>query len=78
LHGRRLDAFPQDVMKTAAGDHIRLGAEYLRGALLDIHEFIETDGANLVVKEEIYVRRLARVIAGRRTKQIEVFDSELP
>jgi hypothetical protein len=51
LHGRRLDAFPQDVMKTAAGDRIRLGAEYFRGALLDIDEFIETDGANLVVKK---------------------------
>jgi hypothetical protein len=51
LHGRRLDAFPQNVMKTAAGDHIRLGAEYFRGALLYIDEFIETDGANLVVKK---------------------------
>jgi len=64
------------VMKTAARDHIRLGAEYFRRALLDIHEFIETDGANLVVKEEIYVRRLAGVIACRRTKQIEVLDTE--
>jgi hypothetical protein len=64
LNRRGFDFLPQEGVKPAPRNHVRLRAQNFGREFLDVHEFVKTDGAQIMVEEKIDIGSAACFAAG--------------